>query len=219
MTVTSALAVVPSRDLQAARRWWIQLLGRDADRVPMPSDLEWHFAQGGGLQVVDDAERAGAGSVTLGVDDVDAELAAARSRGLDVPRAETVPSGQFRMALLHDRDGNTVVLAQDLTGQVAGAGVTALVVAGRLHVAAERRDEYLATCADVVAQARSADGCLDFAIGADLVDPTRVNVYERWVSRAAVERFRGDGVGDDQTSMIVDAEVTEYKVTSDRALT
>lgn len=53
----------------------------------------------------------------------------------------------------------------------------------------------------------------------DLVDPTRVNVYERWVSRAAVERFRGDGVGDDQTSMIVDAEVTEHEVTSDRALT
>lgn len=219
MTVTSALAVVPSGDLEAARRWWTQLLGRDADRVPMPSDLEWHFPRGGGLQVVDDPERAGAGSVTLGVDDVDAELAAAGSRGLDVPQAETVPSGQFRIALLHDPDGNTVVLAQDLTGEVAGAEVTALVVAGRLHVGTERRGEYLATCVDVVAQARSADGCLDFAIGADLVDPTRVNVYERWVSRAAVERFRGDGVGDDQTSMIVDAEVTEYEVTSDRALT
>jgi hypothetical protein len=45
----------------------------------MPSDIEWHFASGG-LQQVDDSEYAGAGSVTLGVDDLDADLAAIGNR-------------------------------------------------------------------------------------------------------------------------------------------
>jgi hypothetical protein len=45
----------------------------------MPSDIEWHFASGG-LQLVDDSEHAGAGSVTLRVDDFDADLAAIGNR-------------------------------------------------------------------------------------------------------------------------------------------
>lgn len=115
MTVTTVYAVVPSADLAEARGWWTKLLGRDPDRVPMPSDIEWHFPAGGGLQLVDDAEHAGAGSVTLGVEDVDAELVQVAGRGLRVPEAQTVPSGQFRIAMLQDPDGNTVVLAQELT--------------------------------------------------------------------------------------------------------
>ncbi len=113
MAVTTAFAVVPSVDLAAARAWWTQLLGREPDRVPMPSDLEWLFPAGGGLQLVEDAEHAGAGSVTLGVADVDAELAEAAGRGLEVPDAHTVPSGQFRIAMLRDPDGNNVVVAQE----------------------------------------------------------------------------------------------------------
>lgn len=112
MTVTTVYAVIPAADLGRARAWWTALLGREPDRVPMPTDLEWHCASGG-LQVIEDAGHAGAGTVTLGVEDVDAELADIAARGLDVPQAQTVPSGQFRIATLHDPDGNTVVLAQE----------------------------------------------------------------------------------------------------------
>jgi predicted enzyme related to lactoylglutathione lyase len=80
----------------------------------MPSDIEWHFASGG-LQLVDDSEHAGAGSVTLGVDDFDADFAAIGNRGLDVLEAMTVPSGQFRIAVFRDPDGKIVVLGQTLT--------------------------------------------------------------------------------------------------------
>ncbi|MTD14885.1 hypothetical protein GIS00_13140 [Nakamurella sp. YIM 132087] len=66
------------------------------------------------MQVVDDAEHAGAGSVTLGSDDVDGDVTGARDRGIEIPDPVTVPSGQFRIAQLTDPDGNTVVLAQDL---------------------------------------------------------------------------------------------------------
>lgn len=115
MAVTAALAFVATQDLTASRAWWENLLGREPDRVPMPSDVEWAFNGGSGIQLVDDARRAGSSSVTLVVDDVDAELAAVAERGIAVPAAQTTPSGQFRIAILDDPDGNTVMFAQDLT--------------------------------------------------------------------------------------------------------
>ncbi|MFF3221207.1 putative quinol monooxygenase [Nocardia suismassiliense] len=50
-----------------------------------------------------------------------------------------------------------------------------LIVAGYLNVT--DRDRYLAACREVVELARSTDGCLDFTLGADLVEPDRVNIY------------------------------------------
>ncbi|WP_123028948.1 putative quinol monooxygenase [Mycolicibacterium stellerae] len=94
-----------------------------------------------------------------------------------------------------------------------------VIVSGHLIVAEGVRDEYLAGCADVVEQARRAPGCLDFAISADLLDPGRINVFERWDSQAAVEEFRGGGTGDDQGAMITSASVSEYDVTGERRLT
>ena len=93
-----------------------------------------------------------------------------------------------------------------------------VIVSGFLRVAAADRDAYLAGCREVVEQARSAPGGLDFAISADLVDPERINIFERWASQADVERFRGDGASDDQAAAIIGAEVSEFDVTGERSL-
>ena len=93
-----------------------------------------------------------------------------------------------------------------------------VIVAGHLIVDPRRRDEYLAGCAEVVAKARAAAGCLDLSIGADLVDEGRINVFERWESQAAVAPFRGDGPDDEQTAMIKAASVAEYEVSGSRSL-
>lgn len=85
-----------------------------------------------------------------------------------------------------------------------------VVVAGHITVDPEQRAIYLAGCVGVVEQARQAAGCLDFAISADLVDSGRINVYERWESRAAVEAFRGSGPTDGQNAAILSASVAEY---------
>jgi quinol monooxygenase YgiN len=71
----------------------------------------------------------------------------------------------------------------------------------------------------VVEQARQAPGCLDFALSADLLDPGRINVFERWESPAAVEAFRGSGPSDDQSAAIVAASVAEWDVAGARTLT
>ncbi|MFI1461579.1 putative quinol monooxygenase [Nocardia carnea] len=94
-----------------------------------------------------------------------------------------------------------------------------VIVAGYLLVAPEARDAYLAGCADVVGQARSAPGCLDFAISADLYEPGRINILERWESQDSVEAFRGSGTGAEQSAAIIGAAVAEYDIAGIRSLT
>lgn len=87
-----------------------------------------------------------------------------------------------------------------------------IIVAGALHVRPEDRDSYLAGCRAVVEQARRTAGCLDFALSADLLDAGRINVLERWRSRAELAAFRGSGPSGDQQAALVSADVAEYEV-------
>ena len=93
-----------------------------------------------------------------------------------------------------------------------------VIVAGHVTVEPEQREAYLAGCVRVVEQARRAAGCLDFAIAADLIDPGRVNIFERWASRAAVETFRGNGPSDEQGAAMRSASVAEYDIAKVRPL-
>jgi quinol monooxygenase YgiN len=94
-----------------------------------------------------------------------------------------------------------------------------VIVAGHIMVAPQEREAYLAGCVSVVEQARRAAGCLDFTITADLVDASRVNIFERWESQADVEAFRGSGPGDEQGAAMLAASVAEYDVADVRSLT
>jgi quinol monooxygenase YgiN len=93
-----------------------------------------------------------------------------------------------------------------------------VIVTGHLLVDAGDRDAYLAVCREVVEQGRRADGVLDFALSPDLLDPTRINILERWESQEAVTRFRGAGTPDDLGSRIRGAEVVECDVVAVREL-
>lgn len=94
-----------------------------------------------------------------------------------------------------------------------------VIVAGHITVDPAERDAYLAGCITVVEQARAAEGCLEFAIGADLVDPGRITILERWASQEAVEAFRGSGPSDEQGAAMLSASVAEYDVAGVRSLT
>jgi quinol monooxygenase YgiN len=94
-----------------------------------------------------------------------------------------------------------------------------MIVAGHLVVAPEQREAYLAGCKGVVERARSAPGCLDFAITGDLVEPGRIDIFERWETQAAVKSFRGSGPSDEQTAAMLSASVAEYDVAEIRSLT
>ena len=94
-----------------------------------------------------------------------------------------------------------------------------IIVAGHLIVDPSQRESYLTECLSVVEQARRAAGCLDFSISADLVDPGRINVFERWESQADVETFRGSGPSDEQSMAMLSAAVSEYDIANARTLT
>ena len=87
-----------------------------------------------------------------------------------------------------------------------------IIVAGALIVDPGERDAYLEECRGVVEAARQADGCLDYALCPDLLDPGRINVYERWVSETDLHAFRGGGPDAGQMSALLEIRVDEYEV-------
>ncbi|HEY3673539.1 MAG TPA: antibiotic biosynthesis monooxygenase family protein [Acidimicrobiia bacterium] len=89
-----------------------------------------------------------------------------------------------------------------------------LIVAGHLVVDPTERDQYVSECVAVVEAARAAPGCLAFSVTADTVDPSRIQVYERWENEERMLDFRGSGPTDSQQAAIVDADVKRYDISS-----
>jgi quinol monooxygenase YgiN len=98
-------------------------------------------------------------------------------------------------------------------------GASMIIVAGYLLVDPGQRADYLQGCVAVVEQARGAEGCLEYSLSADLVDPRRIAIFERWESQSAVEAFRGSGPSDEQNDAIEGASVAEYDISDVRSLT
>ncbi len=93
-----------------------------------------------------------------------------------------------------------------------------VIVAGHVTVEPELRESYLAGCVRIVERARGADGCLDFAMTADLIDPGRVNIVERWASQAAVKAFRKRAPRIKSAPAMLSGSVAEYDVADVRSL-
>jgi quinol monooxygenase YgiN len=51
-----------------------------------------------------------------------------------------------------------------------------------------------------------------------LVDPGRVNIFERWESQAALETFRSSGPSNEQGAAMLSASVAEYDIAGVRSL-
>jgi quinol monooxygenase YgiN len=93
-----------------------------------------------------------------------------------------------------------------------------VIVAGHITVDLAQRVSYLAGSVSVVENARRADGCLDFSVTADLLDPGRVNLFERWESLAAVKPFRRSAPRSKRGAAMLSASVAEYDVADVRPL-
>ncbi len=109
LPVAAILAAVPVRDAEAAREFYVQLLGSSPTDSPMPGLTQWDLGVGV-LQVVVDTERAGGGLLTLTFDDLATVAETLRGRGiaLEVARGEVVTA----VAQVIDPDGNAITLVQ-----------------------------------------------------------------------------------------------------------
>jgi quinol monooxygenase YgiN len=93
-----------------------------------------------------------------------------------------------------------------------------VIVSGTLHVDPARRAAFLEARLPILAHARQAPGCLDFSLSADLLDPGRVNVYERWRSREDLLAYRaGDGPELYDTSAVTAAAVELHHISATEA--
>jgi predicted enzyme related to lactoylglutathione lyase len=110
MAIDKVLANVAVDDFASALTWYERLLGHPADVAPMEGLAEWHLAEGGGIQVSDDEDRAGSSSVTLVVTD---QLAALKAEGIPVGPIQGTP-GLVKVATVTDPEGNRITFAEDL---------------------------------------------------------------------------------------------------------
>ena len=65
-----------------------------------------------------------------------------------------------------------------------------IIIAGYTRTDAAKRDDAVQAFRGMVERARVYDGCLDFAISADPVDPERVNLFECWRDQATLDAWR-----------------------------
>lgn len=94
------------RDFAVARAWYWQLLG-EPTFYPHATEAVWTLADDRSVYVVEAAEGAGGGVVTIFVEDLDAQVAEIAARGLEPAEHETYSNG-VRKAVYRDPDGNEV---------------------------------------------------------------------------------------------------------------
>ena len=115
--INSVIAVVPVKDHYIAVEWYKKLLGRDADVVPVEGVAEWQLAENAWLQVGTDPEQAGDTTVTIGVNDIDAQCNTLAKA--NVPHGEVVEYPEIiKMVEVIDPSGNKIVFVQDLSSGV-----------------------------------------------------------------------------------------------------
>jgi quinol monooxygenase YgiN len=68
--------------------------------------------------------------------------------------------------------------------------IMTVIVAGKVFVDPEARDRCIEAHRGIVEAARAYPGCIDVAISPDAVDPGRVNVFEHFESKEALDAWR-----------------------------
>jgi len=63
-----------------------------------------------------------------------------------------------------------------------------LIVAGTFTVDPDRRAEFLESRSEPIRASRTEQGCLQYAMSADAVDPAVVRLFEIWASRADLQK-------------------------------
>ena len=100
-------AGVPVSDFTSAVAWYARLFGRPADVVAHDNEVLWRASDKAFVYVLGDRERAGRGTVTLAVSDLDRTVDELEARGLmGAPIEEVGAAG--RKARFSDADGNVV---------------------------------------------------------------------------------------------------------------
>ncbi|MFI1395929.1 VOC family protein [Streptomyces sp. NPDC020681] len=95
------------RDYQAAKAWYVRVLGCEPAFLPSDTEAVWELAEHRYLYIQQNAEHAGHAVQTVLVDDLDACVDRIADRGIEPVKRETYPDG-MRKVLYRDPDGNEI---------------------------------------------------------------------------------------------------------------
>lgn len=88
-----------------------------------------------------------------------------------------------------------------------------LIIAGKMYVAPEDREELLAGFDKIIRSARAKPECLDFVVSADPIEEGRVNLFERWESEEALKAHQATTAPPAPEIEMLDVDVRVYQVT------
>ena len=109
-TFDRIFAQISCSDIAVSRLWFESFFGRAPDTEPMAGLSEWHHQNAAGLQLFENADDAGHGTLTVIVSDLKAEHSRIEALGLKPGPIEAAMTTS--LVRLTDPDGNLVVLAQ-----------------------------------------------------------------------------------------------------------
>ncbi len=101
---------MPVGDIDRARTFYEQLLGRPADLIPNDREAAWQVHAGAWIVLIAGETTLGATQHTLLVADLAAFLEAASERGVEVGAVERVGEGMCQ-SIIVDPDGNRLKVA------------------------------------------------------------------------------------------------------------
>jgi hypothetical protein len=110
MAIEKIFAHISCSNLERSKQWYAKLFGRSADIEPMQHLAEWHHADSAGVQLFEDQPKSGKSTLTLIVNELEAEHARLAEVGLNPGRIES--GDKVSLIRLNDLDGNLIVLAQ-----------------------------------------------------------------------------------------------------------
>mgnify|MGYP001255536240 CR=1 FL=1 len=97
-----------------------------------------------------------------------------------------------------------------------------MIVQGVFSVDASERDRFVETSVEAMRASREEDGCLEYVMAADPLDPERVVLSERWESMDHLEqhfaRQKNAARGTESRPVPRSAEITLFEVATSRPL-
>ena len=92
-----------------------------------------------------------------------------------------------------------------------------IIVGGRFEVDPEERDAFVAERHEMMRTSRGEDGCLEYTLAADPLEPDRVVLFERWESQAALDAHLA-AISARTTVAPRSVSITVYDVAGERPL-
>lgn len=99
--------------------------------------------------------------------------------------------------------------------------MTSVIVQGVFEVEPAERARFLETRLDVIRASRHEEGCLEYVLAADPLEPGRVIISERWESMDHLQRHL-DAASHDESARLrippLSADITVYEIVTSKRL-